>query len=246
MMQRMKSPHRTSTVLAFLAALHLAAPGLLCADEMATFKELQAKYQTFLKENGKPLFDVYHKRLLEMEKAAAAQRNYALAAKIKAERESSGKDLGISLVEGDPNSGVDAVATLESDGTVTMEAPDANLGGGVVMDKEKEALTGWTSDKAFARWKLPIGLKTGGYEVELTYSCAGGGGSFTVKEDTYSLKREAKDSGSWASFRPEVCGTLRVKSGSQHLQISASTVTGEGLFYLKSVRLLPCANSAGS
>lgn len=245
---RMKLSRSSRTKSALLGLSVWAALGPVLADELATFKELQAKYQSFLKENGKPLFDRYQFKLMELEKSAVQQRNYGLAAKIKAERETAGRELGISISDATsqplPES---AVAKLEADGSVTMNAPAASLGGGVVLDTEKEALTGWTNDKSFARWKLPTGLKSGGYEVELTYSCAGGGGGiFVVKEDIYSLKREAKDSGSWASFRPEICGTLRVKSGSQNLQISASVVTGEGLFFLKSVRLLPCAAVAGS
>ena len=108
------------------------------------------------------------------------------------------------------------------------------------MDAEKNALVGWDNEKASARWKLPAGIKTGGYEVELTYACANGGGSFVVKDDTYSLKRQSNDSGSWMSFRPEVCGVLRVKSTSQQLHVSAASIVGEGLFYLRQVRLLPC------
>jgi hypothetical protein len=229
-----------------LASLGAMPGGLLRADELASFQELQTKYQTFLKETARPLYDGYARKLLEMERAAVTQRNYALAAKIKTERLNAGKELGISLTEMGGATLAASTGVLELDGSVTMSAPSATLGGSVTMDAEKAALTGWSSTQCFARWKLPTGLKTGGYEVELTYSCAAGGGSFIVKEDQYSLKREAKDSGSWASFRPEICGTLRVKASSQNLQISAASVLGEGLFYLKMVRLLPCHDTSGS
>lgn len=224
-------------MLCTLTAAVLASQAELSADELSMFRDLKQKYQTYLKEAGKPLHDSYQKRLLDKEKAAVARRDYGLAAKIKNERTVAAEEIGILLTDA---GGIASLATLEEDGSVTMMAPDANVGGGVTLDQEKEALTGWNSASAFARWKLPVGVKTGGYDVELTYSCAGGGGTFVVKEDTYSLKRATKDSGSWASFLPEVCGTLRVKSTSQNLQISATTVTGQGgLFYLKMVRLLP-------
>jgi hypothetical protein len=221
----------------WLTAATLASQAGLSADELSTFQELKQKYHAILNDAGKPLYDAYQKKLIVREKAAVARRDYDLAAKLKDEREAAAVN--------DGQASLSPIATLETDGSVTMTAPMASLGGGVNLDKEKSALTGWTSASAFARWRLPIGLKTGGYDVELTYSSAGGGGSFVVKEDTYSLKREAKDSGSWASFRPEVCGTLHVKSSSQSLQISAATVAGEGLFYLQKVRLLP-TSAAGS
>ena len=232
--------------LCWLAAATLASQAMLSADELSMFQELKQKYQAFLRDNGKPLYDTYQKKLLEKEKAAVARRDYALADKIKSEREFAAEELGIALTDDAGIANLLPLATLEADGSVTMTAPQANFGGGVTLDKGKDALTGWTKTSAFARWRLPVGLKTGGYEVELTYSSAGGGGSFVVAEDTYSLKREAKDSGSWASFRPEICGTLRVKSTSQNLQISAALVAGDGLFYLQKVRLLPTAQAAKS
>lgn len=230
----------------------LASPMSVCADEMETFLEWQQKYQNFLKENAKPLLEGYQKKLLELEKSAAASKNYPLAAKIKAERLGAAKELRISVEALAQNADVpdtEAItAKLEQDGTVTLDAARAELGGGVALNTETGILTGWTSDKACATWKLPPGIRTGGYEVELTYSCGGseGGGSFVLKENTFSLKREAKDSGGWQSFRPDNCGTLRVKSASQQISLTAAAVKGAGLFQLKQVRLRPVAYPTSS
>jgi hypothetical protein len=240
----MKSSWNLPRPLSLLAATFVVLPWGWCADEEATFLEFQTKYQTFLKETTKPIGDAFQRRLIELEKAAVLKRQYALAAKIKAARASATREIGVVLTETTPVASSPqptATATLEADGSVTMSAPQATMAGGVTLDAEKNALVGWTTEQSSARWKLPEGLRTGGYEVELTYSCGNGGGSFVIKEDTYSLKRQVKDSGSWMSFRPEVCGVLRVKSSSQQVQISATALVGEGLFYLRQVRLLPCA-----
>lgn len=220
------------------AMLSLCVP--VRADEMDTFLEWQQKYQNFLKENGRPLYESYQKKLLELERSAAASRNYALSAKIKTERLNSAKDLGWPALES-PASPSSETVTLEEDGSFTLEVNRAELGGGVSFNAETAALIGWTSDKAFARWKLPSGLRTGGYEVELIYSCgaADGGGRFILREDTFSLQREVRDSGSWQSFRPETCGTLHLKSASHQLVLSAAVVKGSGLFQLKQVKLMP-------
>ncbi len=238
----MKSAWKLPRPLSLLAATFVGLPWGWCGDETALFQEFQTKYQTFLKETTKPIGDSFQRKLIELEKAAVQKRQYTLAAKIKAARDSATREMGIALTEAKPTpSAPQATAILEADGSVTMNAPEATMTGGVTLDAEKNALVGWTTEQSSARWKLPDGLRTGGYEVELTYSCGNGGGSFVIKEDTYSLKRQAKDSGSWMSFRPEVCGVLRVKSSSQQVQISATALVGEGLFYLRQVRLLPCA-----
>lgn len=222
--------------------LLLVAPRWACANDLATFQEMQAKYQSFLKEAGKPLFDNYQRKLLEIEKSAVAQRNYLLAAKVRGERKEAARLLGIALPD-EPNGAPpsDPTTPTEVGGTVTLEMSAAQLGGGVGLDQSLGVLTGWTSDKCFAQWKLPQGVKPGGYEVELTYACAeGSGGKFMVREDAYFLKREIKSTGGADSFLTEICGTLRLKS-CRTLLISATQSLGSGLFTLKHVRLLPSA-----
>lgn len=220
--------------------LLLAAPGWTSANELAAFEEMQAKYQFFLKEAGKPLFDNFQRKLLEIEKSAAAQRNYVLAAKVRGERKAAARILGVALQD-ETNGATPAESTpqLGTNGTVTLEMSAAQLGGGVALEQSNGVLTGWTSDKSFARWKLPAGISPGGYEVELTYACAeGSGGKFVVREDAYFLKREIKTTGGADSFLTEICGTLRLKS-CRTLVISATQSIGRGLFTLKQVRLIP-------
>ncbi|MBP7949271.1 MAG: hypothetical protein KA004_06405 [Verrucomicrobiales bacterium] len=223
-----------------------AQPSATAVQELAKFKELRQLYLEKNQEHARQLQEHYQKQLAALEKQYVAERNYSAAALVKAEREKSARDLGLAPDLPPAANDNPGRALLAEDGTVNMDGKAAETGGGVNWDKEKEALTGWASDKAWAKWHLPAGLQTGGYEVELTFACASGsGGTFFVREDFYLLRREARESGSWDSFHSEVFGTLRIRAGSQSLLISAATVKGGGLFYLKSVRLLPCrtANS---
>jgi hypothetical protein len=214
-------------------------PQAWCADEEHDFNEWQGKYLSFLKQNAKPISESYQRRLSDMEKAAVAKRHYALAAKLKAARESAARDVepGMSTAAASDAQS----AQIEPDGSVTLRAPAATMAGGVAFETGKNALVSWKSDQAAARWKLPVGLKTGGYEVELTYACGSGGAAFTIKEDVFSLQRQTKDTGSWMNYKAVNCGVLRVKSTSQYFQLSANVTLPDGLFYLRQVRLIPCA-----
>ncbi len=207
-----------------------------CGDEAAVFQEFHGKYQAYLKEHVKPLAEGYQRKLTELEKGVAQKRDYALAAKIKAAREAALRELGLTPAAAAPV----PPATLAADGSVTLEAAQATLAGGVTLDVEKQVLMGWAAE-ASARWQLPTGLKTGGYEVELTYACSGRSGAVVIKEGTYFVKRPVQDTGSWLSYQPTLCGTLRIKSTSQQLSITAAVAPSDGLFYLRQVRLLPCA-----
>jgi hypothetical protein len=239
----MHSFRRQILALPVLAAFTLAF-GQSGGAGGSALQELKKTYHSMLKDAGRSLYDQYQKRLEQLEKEFAAQKDYAAAAKVRGEREAAARELGLmdAASEGTATGAAAAPAgSSDKDGSIVMDPQKAETGGGVAWDQEKGALAGWQSDKAWARWKLPAGLATCGYEVELTFACAtGSGGQFVVREDFYSLKRTVADSGSWESFRTEVIGTLRIRAGSQTLQISATAVQGGGLFYLKSIRLVPC------
>lgn len=231
---------RRSCRFPLLAVLGLASFGV--SADAPGFKELKQGYLNMLKESGRSGYESYLKRLDALEKEYVKDKRFALAARVQRERDAASKEMGVldASVGSAPAGGV----KLDESGALVMAGGDAEVGGGVSWDKQQEALTGWTSDRCWARWRLPQNLATGGYEVELTFACAGGsGGEVLVKEDFYTLKRPIEASGSWASFHSVVVGTLRVRSGSQTLQVSAAVTKGDGLFYLKSVRLLPAASS---
>jgi hypothetical protein len=231
-------------------ALLLTSNVAMWADEMDTFTEWQGKYQNFLKDNGRPLFESYQRRLVDMEKAAAGTRNYGLAARIKEERLAAAKEAGVSPTEATVGSEGKVLGTTATpppvEGILTFPPTSAEVGGGVSLNVETGALVGWTSESSYAKWSLPGGLKTGGYEVEITYSCKSadnaGGGAFVVKEDVYHLRHEVRDTGSWDTFQSENCGTLRLKSTSKQFVLTAAVVKGAGLFQVKQVRLKPVAS----
>jgi hypothetical protein len=134
-------------------------------------------------------------------------------------------------------------ATVAGDQPVVLEVASAVLSNGVVYDATQGVLRGWTAAGAAARWLLPPGLKAGGYEVELTWSCApDAGGEMIVKEDFYTMRRAVKPSTGWEAYQTEIIGTLRVLANSRLLELSAAAVKGSGLLQLKSIRLLPAAS----
>ena len=184
------------------------------------------------------LRDQYVERLAQLERKLALDGDYAGASRVRREREK------VAPSAPAPEKTAPASPAAVPDGApVELKAASASLSGGVTLDTGSGALTGWKNNESRARWKLPPGLKLGGYEVELTWSCAAdGGGDMLVREDRYSLSRPVKPTGGWDDFQTQVVGTLRVVTNSRQLEVSAGTVKAPGLFQLKSVRLLPPAS----
>jgi hypothetical protein len=220
----------------------LAVPGVVRTGEaeLAKYQEMRKKYLEKIQSLGRPSHDAYQKKLAEFERSLVERRKYEMAAKVREERESLAIEMGLPVPSRAAELPPAGSSTLQEDGTVVMEGKDAAVEGGVTRDEAAGKLDGWKTAEAVARWLLPKGLKTGGYEVELTYACAGGnGGVLHLKEDFFALTRTIQESGSWESFRTEVIGTLRIREGSRQLQLAAQKVEGEKLFVLKTVRLLP-------
>ena len=131
-------------------------------------------------------------------------------------------------------------AALPTDGEpILLEPAGATLNGGVIFDAPAGILKNWTATGA-AAWDLPPGLKSGGYDVELTWSCApGSGGEMLFKEDRYTMRRAVNPSASWEDYKTEIVGTLRLLSNTRLLKLTAATLKGEALLQLKSIRLRP-------
>lgn len=128
------------------------------------------------------------------------------------------------------------------DAPIELKPKAAAVSGGVVLDVETGALTGWKAVGAAVQWLLPAGLNAGGYEVELTWSSpSDGGGEVLLREDMHSLRRMVKPTAGANHYQTAVIGTLRLVSRSRMLEISAAEVKGPELFRLKSVRLIPVA-----
>jgi hypothetical protein len=222
--------------------------GLVCAILVASLSRgepapdpprLTALRQTYQKElAGKtsPVLQKYREELLALERACAAKRDYATASAVRDERLRTEKRLA-DMAKRSPEQS--AVRPYPG-GPITLAAKDANGSGGVVFNKQKDALEGWKSKEASATWTLPFPLKAGGYEVVLEMASApGSGGKITVKEDFHTLTRTLTATKGWDDFASQSLGTLRVKANATGLSMTALTVEGDGLFLLRAVKLVP-------
>lgn len=209
-------------------------------SEPARLQELRQAYQAELAGQAAPALQQYREELLKLERLCVGKRDYTTAAAVKNERLRAEKRL-TDLAKRSP-----AQATVRPypGGPITLAAKEANTAGGVVFNKQKDALEGWKSKEASATWTLPFPLKAGGYEVVLEMACApGSGGKITIKEDFHTLTRTVTPTGGWDDFASQTLGTLRIKANATGLNMSALTVEGDGLFLLRAVKLVPLSES---
>lgn len=212
-----------------------AACFVLAADSPADgLLKLRQEWRAQVEKDTRKARDDYADKLAKLEKELAEAGDYAGAGKARRER------LKITGAPGTGGRGASTMPPAVTDGEpILLEPAGATLNGGVIFDAPAGILKNWTATGA-AAWDLPPGLKSGGYDVELTWSCApGSGGEMVIKEDRYSMRRAVKPSASWEDFKTEIVGTLRLLSNSRLLELTAATLKGEALLQLKSIRLLP-------
>lgn len=196
--------------------------------------KMRQEWRAQVEKDTKKAREDYAGKLAKLEKELAEAGDYAGAGKARRERRRiTGEDGGSGRGKPTPPPAV-------TDGQpIVLDMTAAKLSGGVVLDAAAGILRSWDSTGAVA-WLLPPGLKAGGYEVELAWSCApDAGGEVVIKEDRYSLRRTVKPSASWDDYKTEVVGTLRLLANSKLLELTAAAVKGGGLLQLKSIRLLP-------
>jgi hypothetical protein len=217
----------------------LAACLALAADRPAdAVLKLRSEWRAQVEKDTKTLREQFVNKLLKLEKELSEKGDYAGAAKARTERHA------VQQGSAEPEKTAPTVpAAVTGEQPVVLEVAAAILSGGVVYDATRGVLRGWRAAGAAAQWLLPPGLRAGGYEVELTWSCApDAGGEMIVKEDFYTMRRAVKPSPGWEAYQTEIIGTLRVLANSRLLELSAAAVRGSGLLQLKSIRLLPAAS----
>lgn len=209
--------------------------------EPARLKELRQTYQSEVTGKASPLLQKYREELLKLERVCASKRDYTAAAAVRDERLRAEKKLA-DLAKRSPEQ---AAIRPYPGGPITLAAKEATASGGVVFNKQKDALEGWKSKDASATWTLPFPLKAGGYEVVLEMACApGSGGKITIKEDFHTLTRSISPTKGWDDFASQTLGTLRVKANATGLHMGALTVEGDGLFLLRAVKLVPTSETS--
>ena len=211
------------------------------AGEPLRLKELRQAYQAEVAAEASAAVEKYRSALLVLERACAARRDYTGAAAVRDERLLS----EIKLAEWAKLSPNQTAVRPYPGGPITLTAKLAQPSGGVTYNETKDALEGWKNQEASARWSLPFPLKPGGYKVILEMACApGSGGQITIKEDFHTLTRAIPTTGSWDDFTSQTLGTLRIKANATGLNMAALTVEGDGLFLLRSVKLVPVSEAS--
>ena len=209
--------------------------------EPARLKELRQTYQAEMAGKAAPVLQKYREELLKLERTCAGKRDYTTAAAVRDERLRAEKRLA-EIARRSPEQS--AVRPYPG-GPITLAAKEATVSGGVVWNKQKDALEGWKTKDASATWTLPFPLKAGGYEVVLEMACApGSGGKITIKEDFHTLTRSLSPTKGWDDFASQTLGTLRVKANATGLRMSALTIEGDGLFLLRAVKLVPTSEAS--
>jgi hypothetical protein len=222
-----------------VAALAGLATGFTLATDRPSDPLLQrrADWRAQALRETRALREKHAADLLQLERELVLSGDYTGASRVRTERrqvlpEVPRTERTVPAPAGEP----------VPDAPVELKPRAAALSGGVVLDGETGALTGWKSAGAAVRWLLPAGLKAGGYDVELTWaSPSDGGGEILLREDTHSLRRTVKPTAGANRYQTAVIGTLRLVSRSRMLEISAAEVKGPELFRLQSVRLIPVA-----
>jgi hypothetical protein len=205
---------------------------------------LRTEWRAQVEKETKTLRERYAQNLQKLEKELAAKGDYTGAVKARQERQKVFPVIAVPETTPPPEQ-----PAVPEGQPILLEAAKAILSGTVNYNSAMGALTGWNAGAAVS-WLLPPGIKEGGYEVELTWSCPqeNGGAEFQFKEDRYSLRRVLKTTSSWDLYQTEVIGTLRLITNSRVFELSAVTVNEAAaavkdadFLHLKSVRLLPSA-----
>lgn len=168
-----------------------------------------------------------------------------------AERPEGAADAKARAAEGGAGPGESGNAAAGSAGKAAEGNEAAGKGAGVDLGAAAEsggglrweggAWVGWEAAGGWLRWALPVGLRGGGYGLELSYGSGGAGQlPLGIREDFHRLERKVEVPGpgvlgeaSWLRL-----GTLRVRPGATFLEIKVGEAGTAADFRLMGVRLM--------
>lgn len=222
---------RLALILGWLGtswAQNRPAPDGSAPPILESLREAHAQERALL---ALPVLQKYREDLLALERSSAEQRDYLTAALARDERHRA----EAALVRLAPE-----LTAPPAGSAVTLSAGQAAVSGGAAYDAGARALKGWDAAGASARWRLPLSLPAGGYEVIAEVACApGSGGRARIKEDFHSLTRGITPTKGWEDFQRQRLGVLRLRHEAASLTLSAQEILGSGLFCLRSITLVP-------
>jgi len=128
------------------------------------------------------------------------------------------------------------------DGSMMLLSSDAELHGGVKVQHShgKENIGFWTSQEYYVTWKFKV-TKPGDFDVEISSSCEGKGGSeYTVSVGRESVKDAVEGTGDWNKFKTRKIGSLSIsETGVVELAVKPLNKKSSGVMNLQWVRLKP-------
>ena len=196
---------------------------------------LKKSYEAEVAKTVLPLREGYHKALLALEQQLASKGDYAGARRVQLERLEMDRLIGRA-----PGEAASSGKMADKNGMVKLGFP-AESGGGI--QATAGAWTGWQAAGGFVKWGLPAGLRSGGYALELVYSCAGAGSLMLgIREDFHFLNREVKVPAAPPAGAPQGrlrLGTLHLRSGATLLELKLTAPTTVADFRLFELHLIP-------
>jgi hypothetical protein len=222
-------------------AISALAPAGEAAEPASAVSDLLRAFRAERDAMLAPELVRYGGELAALELEMLAARDYRGAVAVQHERLRLSQ-LVMAVDPTIPPGGSGAAGADAPDGLV-LSPPGAALSGGVRLDASSGALVGWENPGAHAEWALPAGWPTGGYLVEVTYS-ATGKGRVVLREDRFTLTREAEATAGPEPWVTRRFGTLRMTAGARTLRLEAAPGSPPPGFALKQLLIIPTDRDA--
>ena len=237
--------HFQRSRIALLAGV-LAFPwSMLSAQQPDPLLKVQSQFERLVGKTVSEQETRYHEELLKIERSYAAARKYPEAMQVREERLKVEERLrqisrlaGVST--GEEVVAADGQSTDAREGLVLL--PEKGLlDGGARFDSSRGVVYHFSrEEESSVSWQLPDKLSTGGYEVYLEYACAEDeGGRVQIREGYYFLEGAVNPTAGVSDYQRVFLGTLRVREGSDKIEMIAMVLSGTELFRLKRVELIP-------
>jgi alpha-L-fucosidase len=154
-------------------------------------------------------------------------------------------------IEGAPDVEQPSPIGQAADGTITLQASEADLHGTSIRYEkgdERDNIGYWDNKGDWVSWDFD--LKTPGrYEVEIALACPDdqAGSKFTVSVGKEKASGQVEATGDWGNFTTRKIGVLNMpKAGKQTLAVRANSMAKEAVMNLKSIKLTPAPASSST
>jgi len=144
-------------------------------------------------------------------------------------------------IEGAPEVKMSSV-TQAADGSIKLLPMDAEIHGQAKVENHagKDNIGCWTDQAIFVTWKCKV-TKPGKFNVEITNSCEGQGGSeYTVNVGKESIKDTVEGTGDWITYKTRKIGMLSIpEAGVVEIAVKPLNKKTAGVMNLQLLSLQP-------